>query len=130
RYDFALYSNFTFFAEDSVNGDQFVQTDHRTIAGFRAGARETREALGLRWNTSVGASLRSDHVANALGPTVERKRTGQTVDARVRQSALGVHVQEDVSVLPWLRLVGGVRADHFVFNVEDRLEDFSDSAVR
>jgi outer membrane receptor protein involved in Fe transport len=130
RYDFSLYSNFTFFAEDTINGDQFVQTDHRSIAGFRAGARETRELFGLRWNTSVGASLRADQVENTLGPTVERKRIGQTVDARVRQSSLGLYVQEDVSVRPWLRLVGGARADYFGFNVEDRLENLSDSAGR
>ncbi len=130
RYDFSLYSNFTFFASDSVNGDQFVQTDHRSIAGFRAGARDVRERLGMRWNTSAGVELRADQIENTLGPTVERKRLGQTVDARVRQSSLGFHLQEDVTVLPWLRLVGGVRADYFGFNVEDKLEDLSDSASR
>src|SRR5690606_7274365 len=56
HYDFSLFSNFGFFAGDSVNGDQIGQTDRRAIAGFRAETRDSRVALGLRWNTTLGAS--------------------------------------------------------------------------
>jgi len=130
RYDFALYSNFTFFAGDSVNGDQFVQTDHRTIAGFRAAQHREHELFGWRGRTSVGASLRADEIENMLGPSRARKQTGKTVDARVRQASLGVHAQEDLTVLPWLRVVGGLRADYFGFSAEDKLEDPADSVPR
>lgn len=130
RYDFALYSNFTFFANDSVNGDQFVQTDHRTLSGFRAALHQAHGLWGLRGRSSLGVSLRADAIENMLGTSVARKQTGKVVDARIRQASLGVHAQEDLTVLPWLRLVGGVRADYFGFSAEDKLEDPADSAAR
>jgi len=130
RYDFALYSNFTFFASDSVNGDQFVQTDHRTIAGFRTTLRDEHQIFGMRGASALGVSLRADDIENALGPSVARKQTGKIVDARVRQSSMGVHAQEDLTVLPWLRLVGGLRADYFGFAADDKLEDPADTVAR
>ncbi len=130
RYDFALYSNFTFFAGDSVNGDQFVQTDHRTIAGFRAGLTDEHQVLGLQGRSSLGATLRADDIENELGPSVARKQTGKIVDANVSQSSLGVFAQEDLTVLSWLRVVAGLRADYFGFSAEDKLEDPADSAPR
>ena len=34
RYKFKLYSNFTFFLNDAVNGDGIVQAEDRNIFGF------------------------------------------------------------------------------------------------
>ncbi|HXU81145.1 MAG TPA: TonB family protein, partial [Polyangia bacterium] len=39
HYDFTLYSNFTFFSRDPVNGDQIEQWDTRSLAGARASYR-------------------------------------------------------------------------------------------
>jgi len=34
RYDFKLFSNFTFWLNDSLNGDMIEQNDHRNIYGI------------------------------------------------------------------------------------------------
>lgn len=36
RYGFELYSNFTFFLNDSINGDQIKQKEQRNLAGFES----------------------------------------------------------------------------------------------
>jgi hypothetical protein len=36
KYDFELYSNFTFFLEDPINGDQIRQKENRSIYGMNA----------------------------------------------------------------------------------------------
>jgi hypothetical protein len=46
RYNFALFSNFTFFARDPENGDQIAQTDGRTLAGAHWFYRRTRSLGG------------------------------------------------------------------------------------
>jgi outer membrane receptor protein involved in Fe transport len=130
NYRLAMYSNFTFFAEDSVNGDQFEQNDRRLVAGFNGSYRRQAEALGRTWTTTVGLDMRNDLIENALGPAVARRRIGETVDAQIREGSMGVWMQEEVSPLSWLRLVGGLRADYFGFDVTDRLQMISDSAAK
>ncbi|HJQ35910.1 MAG TPA: TonB-dependent receptor [Thermoanaerobaculia bacterium] len=39
KYRLNLFSNFTYFLDDPVNGDQFEQADDRLVAGFRASHR-------------------------------------------------------------------------------------------
>jgi hypothetical protein len=36
RYVFELYSNFTFFKDDRINGDQIRQKEQRDLAGYAA----------------------------------------------------------------------------------------------
>ncbi len=130
NYRLALYSNFTFFAADSVNGDQIEQNDRRIVSGINARYGAVRRFLGRDWRTLVGLDMRNDVIENELGPSVARRRIGRTVDADVREGSLGAYLQEEVSPLPWLRLVGGLRADYFGFDVTDRLQVPSESAPK
>ena len=47
------------------------------------------------------------------------------VDADVHQTSVAAYAKEEVQPVWWLRLCGGVRADHTTFQVNDRLEDLA-----
>ena len=130
NYRLALYSNFTFFAADSVHGDQIEQNDRRMVTGFNGFYRSTGKGLGLDWTSTAGLDMRNDIIQNALGPSQARRRIGETVAAGIREGSMGLYLQEEVSPLARLRLVGGVRADYFGFDVSDKLQAISDSAVK
>ncbi|MBF5045293.1 TonB-dependent receptor [Aggregicoccus sp. 17bor-14] len=123
QYRLNLYSNFTFFSRDPVNGDMIEQYDARTLAGFHASYRFAHELGSVRLETTVGAQLRSDTVDNGLYDAKARERLSPGVLAHVREGSLGAYAQEDVTFTRWLRLVAGLRADYFGFSVDDRLED-------
>ena len=57
KYDFKLYSNFTFFAVDPVHGDQVEQDDDRTNGGFDARYRKHYHYRGARFTTNQPLSL-------------------------------------------------------------------------
>ncbi|MCK6545636.1 TonB-dependent receptor [Myxococcota bacterium] len=121
QYQFRLYSNFTFFSADPERGDQIEQADRRTIAGLRT-RYETSAKLGsVRFDTAVGAQVRTDGIENGLFHTQARRRLDTRVDAEIRETSLGLFAREDVTLTPWLRLMGGARVDSFVFDVNDRL---------
>jgi outer membrane receptor protein involved in Fe transport len=122
NYRLSLFSNFTFFANDPVNGDQIEQDDRRVISGFQSSYRMAREALGRTWTTVIGVQGRSDSIETQLNNTVNRRRVSQMADADIREGSLGAYLQEEVSPVSWLRLVGGVRADYYGFDVEDNLQ--------
>ncbi len=123
QYRLNLYSNFTFFSRDAVNGDMIEQNDERTVLGFNASYRFQRQWGGVRFDTTLGTQLRSDTIDNGLHYDKARERLDTVVDASLREGSLGLYAQEDITFTPWLRLVLGLRADSFGFAVEDHRED-------
>jgi len=75
KYDLKLWSNFTYFLNDPVNGDQFEQADDRWV--FGGSTSKTWTDLVAGWDVSAGAEVRDDSIGNvALYHTVKRARIG------------------------------------------------------
>jgi outer membrane receptor protein involved in Fe transport len=81
RYKLDLYSNFTYFLDDPINGDQFEQADQRWIYG---GALTKRWALGDGWSARTGVSARVDDI----GKVGLYRTTARVRRETVRQDAL------------------------------------------
>lgn len=62
RYDFELYSNFTFFLNDPVNGDQIKQKESRNILGFESVYSRNYQFNQSDLQLQAGAGLRYDDV--------------------------------------------------------------------
>lgn len=129
RYSFQLYSNFTFFANDSVNGDGIEQMDSRFIYGGKL-EYASEHALGrLPASFLAGASLRSDNIDVQLYRQKKRSRIETTADAIIDQRNLSFYVQEDVRFSELIRLQVGLRTDIFFFDVLDRLGNVGQTSV-
>lgn len=118
-----LFSNFTFFSRDPVNGDEIEQNDSRTYFGL-ATSYDRRFRLGrIDFNTTIGLRVRSDVIDNALHYDVKREQLQDVVLANISETSFGLHGQADIVWLSWLRSVIGLRGDYFNFAVSDLLED-------
>lgn len=122
RYDFKLFSNFTFYLDDPVNGDMIEQIDDRALLGI-----DNRYSFHHAWGkllaqSTLGGGLRSDNTDVALWKSPGRVRQQALADARVLERNLYLWGQEQIFLTDHLRLVVGLRGDYFSFNVEDRLE--------
>jgi outer membrane receptor protein involved in Fe transport len=129
NYRLSLFSNFTFFAADSVNGDQINQRDDRIITGFQATYARKHRVLGLPSKAMFGMASRNDLIRTNLDQTVERRVLDRTVDAEVREGSLSGWFMESVNPYPWLYIEAGVRADHFGFSTVDHLNDTGSASV-
>jgi len=112
RYRLDLNSNFTYALERPIDGDQFKQTDARTVLGSDASHAFAHRLGGLAASSEVGASLRHDRIRVGLYDTVARQIIGVTREDRVQQSLLGLYGQTAMQLTPKLRTVLGLRADH------------------
>jgi outer membrane receptor protein involved in Fe transport len=118
-YDLNLFSNFTYFLDDPVNGDQFRQADHR----FVSGGKITHRRLG-QWGSRpvqhvVGVQLRHDDIGNVgLYHTVRRQPLETIREDRVGQTGAGLFGQNETQWTPWLRTLAGVRVDGYRFDVD------------
>lgn len=120
-YKFRLYSNFTFFLEDSINGDQIEQGDVRTTSGINSSYSVTHKLGSLNNRLTVGATYRADEINNDLWRTVKRKRLGITALADINEVATAFYFNEVIRFNDKLRLELGGRYDYLTFNVEDHI---------
>ena len=111
RYDLDLNSNFTYALERPADGDQFKQTDKRTVYGADAEHTFNHEVGPFLARTVAGMQLRHDRIRVGLFDSVARRITNTVREDEVRQTQLGVFAQTSLEFTPELRAVLGLRAD-------------------
>lgn len=122
KYDFKLYSNFTFFLDDPVNGDMIEQGDQRNIYGINT-RYSFRKSLGnTQFYTKFGTSYRGDRIDLSLWKSPARSRLEVLTDHRVNEVNMAFWLEEDLVFSPRFKLQLGLRGDYFTFDVLDHLE--------
>ena len=120
RYDFTLFSNFTFLLNDEENGDGIVQNDDRVILGVLGDWSRKTTFAGLPARYTIGAGARSDRISIDLGRQAARRRLGDIVHADIAQDHGYVWADQDIDVADAVSVRMGVRVDAFRFDVSDR----------
>nr|WP_139221890.1 TonB-dependent receptor plug domain-containing protein [Algibacter lectus] len=120
---FELYSNFTFFLEDPVNGDQIKQTENRDIFGFNSRLIHDTYLGETPVVLSAGVSLRND-VANdtELSKTLNRSTTLEQVqlgDINQTNASMFVNAEFEFGKLV---VAPALRLEHFKFMYNDKLQ--------
>jgi outer membrane receptor protein involved in Fe transport len=110
----SLFSNFTFFLDDPVNGDQFEQVDRRIISGGDLSRSWKTQFSGREIEHTVGMSLRHDAISRVgLFNTVARERIGTVREDSVQQTGAGLYYQNSIPWTEKLRTLLGVRGDFY-----------------
>ncbi|CAN7223911.1 TonB-dependent receptor [Massilia sp. LjRoot122] len=120
-----LYSNFTYFMNDPVNGDQFSQPDRRVTTGLDGSHTWHVYRKGeISSDFTAGLQVQSDNIFNGLHDTRARRRLATTREDHIVESSLGVYLENATRWSEALRTVVGVRANAYRFRVEsDRQEN-------
>ncbi|OLC17442.1 MAG: hypothetical protein AUH29_01845 [Candidatus Rokubacteria bacterium 13_1_40CM_69_27] len=120
-YALDLFSDFTFFLNDPVNGDGIEQVDRRVLAGLDAQYQHRAAPLGLPLTSTTGFQYRIDAVHVVLLSQTDRHRLGRRQDVDVREQSYSPFVKLDLIPFPWLRVITGARGDIFHYDVADNL---------
>jgi len=129
-YNLDLFSNFTFYLDDPVHGDQHEQADHRFTTGAKVMHKRQTRWGGRAVQNTVGVQVRNDDVTTvALYHTEARRRLSTTSQADVLESTAGVYAQNEVEWTPWLRSMVGLRADATRFRVDDQIDALNSGAT-
>jgi hypothetical protein len=114
-YDFRLWSNFTYFLDDPIDGDQFEQFDERRTTG--GAATQQWEHGRHRWR--IGAELRRDDIAAVgLRRTAARRTLSTVREDAVDERSAGVFVAHEFRFSDALRSSLGLRRDDYSFRVD------------
>jgi TonB dependent receptor/TonB-dependent Receptor Plug Domain len=112
RYGLNLFSNFTYFAADPIDGDQFEQADRRNVFGLEARAARQLTLGGMPAELSSGLQLRQDRIKPVgLYLTANRSRLSTVRQDDVKQTQTGLWGELALQPTAQLRAVFGLRAD-------------------
>ena len=118
NYNFELYSNFTFFLEDPINGDQIRQKESRDIYGLNTELNKKFTNTLLQMGFGFRADATKDtELSHTLGryTTLENLKLGD-----IDQTNIFSYVNAEFT-LGKLKINPALRFDYFKFNYQDKL---------
>lgn len=114
-YDFSLFSNFTYFLDDPINGDEFEQLDERTYYGA---ALKHERSLNDRLELSLGAETRLDDISDiGLFKTAARERLSTVRRDSVDEFSLSAWGEAEYALTEQIRASVGLRGDYYEADV-------------
>ena len=122
RYHFSLFSNFTFFLEDPVNGDEILQRESRSVYGLNKTATKSGQIGNKKTKMELGSGFRFDQIHNiGLSRAVRRQVTSGIQQGNVQEQNLFLYWNQQLEASPRFTIEGGLRYDHFRFGYQDQL---------
>ena len=127
QYNYKLYSNFTYFLLDSINGDMIEQNEHRSMQGFNTNYKFVSSWLGLRQLNKIGGGYRGDIIDIQLWHSPNRVRMNNFTYDDIDEQNLNCWYQQEFVFSPKFRMVWGLRHDYFTFSKDDKAGSSLDS---
>lgn len=109
KYYLALYSNFTYFLRDPVNGDQFKQLDDRYTFGGSVLRTWPNPFLGATWRTAL--EFRDDYIPNIGLFYTKQRQYLSTVRQDTVNEYSGAAWADATRAFGPVRVTGGLRFD-------------------
>ena len=117
-YALDLFSNFTYFLEDPVNGDQFEQEDERSVLGASVTQRFLSNWFGRDSESAAGLQGRLDDIPTVgLHHTQATRRLETIRQDDVTQRSGAALFQTSIQWTNALRTVAGLRSDLYGFDI-------------
>ena len=123
HYKFKLYSNFTFFKEDPINGDQIRQGEDRNLVGYTGSYQKDFLLGNIKTQINTGVQVRYDLVDNLeLSRTKNRNITTMPIMfGKVNELSTAAFWAQKFSLSNQLDISAGLRADYFSNRYNDKL---------
>lgn len=114
-----LFSNFTYFLDDPVNGDQFNQRERRAVLGGAATHAWSGSAFGAKSEFVVGGQGRVDEIGElGLHRTARRTRLATVREDVVSEASVGLFGRAETRWSDAVRTTAGLRWDGYRFKVQ------------
>jgi hypothetical protein len=124
-----LWSNFSYFMNDPVHGDQFAQPDRRVTAGFNAlHTWHAHRGDKIMSDLSVGLQAQNDNIFNALQHTQARQLLSVTRQDHIVETSRAAWIESATRWGQYFRSTVGLRADGYRFRVQNSVGANSGSA--
>ncbi len=126
NYYFNLYSDFTFYLNDSVHGDEINQTDQRNIFGYTGSYQKDYFIGDKTLHSTAGIGSRNDFTHISLKHAEKRIVLDTIVSGKVYQQNTNAFLDFTLEINKHFSINAGTRLDYFQFNfTDDKVDSFS-----
>lgn len=127
NYYFDLHTNFTFYLNDPVNGDQIRQKENRNVAGYNGSYHQQSNIGSIQLNTEAGINLRQDLTINSeLSHTKDRYTLLNRIKyGNITETDAAAYISETIKINEKLSINAGLRFDQFINQYKDHLQNDS-----
>lgn len=127
RYHFDLVSNFTFYLNDPVNGDQIRQRENRNLLGYNGTYQHQSKWGTMPVHTELGIGVRYDRIHNLELSNTKNKFTvlNRLAFGNVAETNASVYISETLQLSEEFTLNGGLRLDQLFNRYTDHLKNDS-----
>lgn len=131
RNNFQLFSNFTFFLHDPVNGDEIQQVEHRDIFGYKVAYNFDREVGTTSFRTEVGLNIRYDKTKDTELSRTKKRNTflGYAALGDIDELNAGLYADEIWKISNRFTINAGLRFDQFGFGYVNQLDSLYNHQV-
>jgi hypothetical protein len=122
RYNFNLYSNFTFYLNDPLNGDQINQKESRTMYGYKSSYNRSGSLFKKQRNTEIGGGFRLDDINDiSLSNSNRRSFLRHVQRGNITEANMFVYLDETLAFSEKWSLKAAARFDHIRFIYHDKI---------
>jgi len=123
-YRLTLWSNFSYFLNNPIQGDQLEQTEHRQYYGFKEAHTISGQLAGRPTENILGLQARSDDIGSiGLFNTEDRVILDPIKQDRVRETSAAPYFENRTKWARRFRTVTGMRYDDYYMDVHDLSAD-------
>ena len=91
---FSLFSNFTFYLIDPVNGDEINHREKRNLFGYLSTLTHKKSLGAANLTTTYSAGIRYDATTNVLANNIKRRFLSYTTLGDIKESNSFAFIQE------------------------------------
>jgi outer membrane cobalamin receptor len=122
NYQFNLYSNFTFFKNNPVEGDMINQNEKRNIYGYTAKIKNETFVANKRLVSSAGLGFRYDNIGDiSLSNAPNRKITDYIQKGKIKELNSFGFLHTSLYLNKIFNINAGVRVDNFRFGYKNEV---------
>lgn len=121
KYQFQLFSNFTFFQLDPLQGDMIEQNDQRIVAGMQFKWKRVHSIAKHTALFTAGVVSRNDWIENQLWHAPARVHSLCLANYQIASYSQSLFVNESILLWNGFRLDLGLRYDQLLVNAIDQI---------
>ncbi len=124
NYTFSLFSNFTFYKDDTVRGDEIHQYENRHVVGYNTSLKRNYILAGKTIQTNIGGGYRGDFINNIGLAHVEKRNVRyNTKKGSIRENNINGFIDASLLLSARFTFNAGLRYDYFLFSYKSSIDD-------
>ncbi|BDS11209.1 TonB-dependent receptor [Aureispira anguillae] len=127
---YQLFSNFTFFLNDSLNGDMIDQVEQRNLFGYTFEYHRNDKLFArTTLKSTISAGIRADFTHSKMLSSIQRKALAINDNNNVQEINYWLYIKERWRLNEQWIVQFGTRLDLFQFKVNNQLEQSSKGRI-